>query len=308
MNASMVSVVLPLKDEAQSLPELVPALFSVLSSTGRPCEIIAVDDGSTDGSLEVLKRLRGRDPRLRILVFRRNFGKSAALEAAFREVRGDVVITIDADLQDDPKEIPRLLAKLDEGWDLVSGWKKVRRDPLGKRLSSRLFNRITSRISGVRLHDFNCGFKAYRRDVVDALTVYGDLHRFLPAIAHLKGFRVTEVPVEHHARPYGRSKYGARLAGLLDLVTVLFTTRFLKKPLHFFGPPGLALGLLGGLINLWLSALKIFADQPLSNRPLLFLGVLLMILGLQLVSLGLIGEMITKGQKEPEYQVRERIG
>jgi len=308
MSRSMVSVVLPLKDEAEALPELVPAIFAELDALGRPCEIVAVDDGSSDGSLDVLKKLRARQPRLRVLVFRRNFGKSAALDAAFREVRGEVVVTIDADLQDDPKEIPGLLATLDEGWDLVSGWKRVRRDPLSKRLSSKLFNWITSRISGVRLHDFNCGFKAYRREVVDALTVYGDLHRFLPAIAHLQGFRVTERPVEHRARPYGRSKYGARLAGLLDLVTVLFTTRFLKKPLHFFGPPGVVLLVVGGAVNLWLSALKLFAGQPLSNRPLLFLGVLLMILGLQLVSLGLIGEMITKGQQEPEYRIRERVG
>jgi glycosyltransferase involved in cell wall biosynthesis len=308
MSKPWISVILPLKDEEAALPELVPAIFSALASSGRPSELIAIDDGSVDGSLEVLKRLRSRDPRLRIIVFRRNFGKSAALEAGFREARGDLLLTIDADLQDDPKEIPRMLAKLEEGWDLVSGWKKVRRDRLGKRLASRLFNWITGRISGLRLHDFNCGFKLYRREVTDALHVYGDLHRFLPAIAHLKGFRVTELPVEHHARPYGRSKYGARLAGLLDLVTVIFTTRYLKKPLHFFGPPGLLLGLAGALINLWLSVLKVFCGQPLSNRPLLFLGVLLMILGLQLVSLGLIGEMITQSQKEPEYQVRERIG
>lgn len=302
-----ITVVIPLLDEQEALAELIPRLRAVLDQTGRTAELLAIDDGSTDGSLEVLHRLRENDPCLRVISFRRNFGKSDALHAGFRHARGNIVFTMDADLQDDPKEIPRFLALLDEGWDLVSGWKKVRHDPASKTLPSRLFNRVTSLASGIRLHDFNCGFKCYRREVVDALEVYGELHRFLPAIAHMKGFRVTEMEVEHHARPYGRSKFGAGrlLSGVLDLMTVIFTTRYLRKPLHFFGGPGLFCVLAGALINFWLSVQKLFFGHPLSNRPLLFLGILLMIVGLQLISIGLIGEMITRGQKEPQYQIRE---
>jgi glycosyltransferase involved in cell wall biosynthesis len=305
-----ISVVVPLYNEQESLEALVRGIFQACVPLGRPCEIIAVDDGSSDGSLDTLRRLRSQDPRLRVISFRRNFGKADALDAGFRAARGEIILTMDADLQDDPKEIPRLVAKLEEGWDLVSGWKRKRHDPLSKTLPSKLFNAVVSKVSGVRLHDFNCGFKAYRRDVVEALHVYGELHRFLPAIAHMIGFKVTELDVEHHARPFGRSKYGARrlVSGLLDLMTVVVTTRYIKKPLHFFGAPGLAFGAAGALINLWLSFQKLVLGHPLGNRPLLFLGILLMIVGLQLVSLGLIGEMISRGQKEPEYQVRERLG
>jgi len=292
------------------LEELVDGIFQAAAPLGMPCEIIAVDDGSTDGSLDVLKRLRSRDPRVRVISFRRNFGKADALDAGFRAAQGEVIITMDADLHPDPREIPRFVAALEAGWDLVSGWKRVRRDPLSKTLPSRLFNRVTSWVAGVRLHDFNCGFKAYRREVTEALQVYGELHRYLPAIAHIKGFRVTELEVAHRARPFGRSKYGARrlVSGFLDLMTVVVTTRYFKKPLHFFGAPGLLCGAAGAGINLWLTWQKLFGGRHLANRPLLFLGILLMIVGLQLVSLGLVGEMISRGQKEPEYQVRERLG
>ncbi|MDP2361764.1 MAG: glycosyltransferase family 2 protein [bacterium] len=307
---AQISVVVPLFNECESLEQLCTGILQACAPLGLPCEIIAVDDGSTDGSLDVLKRLRSRDPRIRIISFRRNFGKADALDAGFRAARGNIIITMDADLQDDPREIPRFVETLGQGWDLVSGWKRVRRDPWSKTLPSKLFNAVTSRVAGLRLHDFNCGFKGYRREVTEALHVYGELHRFLPAIAHLKGFRVTEMAVEHHARPFGRSKYGARrlVSGLLDLMTVVVTTRYFKKPLHFFGAPGLLFGAAGALINLWLSWQKLFEGRALSNRPLLFLGILLMILGLQLVSLGLVGEMISRGQKEPDYQVRERLG
>ena len=305
-----ISVVIPLYNEEGSLKELNTQLRSVLGRMNIRYEIVYVDDGSTDRSFQVLRDLKRNDRHIKVVRFRRNFGKSAALAVGFDKAQGNIVITMDADLQDDPKEIPRLVAKLEEGWDLVSGWKRKRHDPLSKTLPSKLFNRVVSRVSGVRLHDFNCGFKAYRRDVVEALHVYGELHRFLPAIAHMIGFRVTELDVEHHARPFGRSKYGARrlVSGMLDLMTVVVTTRYIKKPLHFFGAPGLAFGAAGALINLWLSFQKLVLGHPLGNRPLLFLGILLMIVGLQLVSLGLIGEMISRGQKEPEYQVRERLG
>jgi len=307
--AARLSVVVPLYNQQDSLETLVQGILQACAPLGLPCEIIAVDDGSTDNSLEVLKKLRSRDPRLRIISFRRNFGKADALDAGFRAAQGDVILTMDADLQDDPKEIPRFVECLEQGWDLVSGWKKKRHDPLNKTLPSKVFNAVTSRVSGVRLHDFNCGFKCYRREVTEALQVYGELHRFLPAIAHMKGFRVTEMEVLHHARPFGHSKYGARrlVSGMLDLMTVVVTTRYFKKPLHFFGAPGLLFGALGALINLWLTWQKVIGGQALSNRPLLFLGILLMIVGLQLVSLGLIGEMISRGQKEPDYQVRELL-
>jgi glycosyltransferase involved in cell wall biosynthesis len=305
--ADLISIVVPLLDEAESLPELMQSIFASCANTGIPCEVIAVDDGSTDESVLVLKELRAQDPRIKILVFRRNFGKAAALDAGFRAAKGDVIFTMDADLQDDPREIPRFLEELSKGLDLVSGWKAERHDPLTKTLPSLFFNWVTSLFSGVRLHDFNCGFKCYRREVTQSLQVYGENHRFLPAIAHMQGFRVGEMVVKHHARPYGVSKYGLSrfVNGFLDLCTVVFTTRYLKKPLHFFGPPGALLFILGSIVNVWLAVSKIFYGQGLSNRPLLFLGVLLMIVGLQLFSIGLVGEMITRGQKEAEYKIRE---
>jgi glycosyltransferase involved in cell wall biosynthesis len=245
---------------------------------------------------------------VRFIRFRRNFGKSDALHAGFAAARGEVIFTMDADLQDDPKEIPRFLELLETGgWDLVSGWKKVRHDPLSKTLPSRLFNRVTSAASGVRLHDFNCGFKCYRRAVVQALEVYGELHRFLPALAHMKGFRVTEMVVEHHARRFGSSKFGLSrfINGFLDLLTVVFTARYLKKPMHFFGPVSLVITGSGLVINGWLAFAKLVLGQPINGRPLLFLGMLLLIVGVQLLSLGLLGEMLTRQQKSVEYQVLE---
>jgi glycosyltransferase involved in cell wall biosynthesis len=307
----LISVVIPLLNEGESLPELVSRVFTACDSTSMNCEIIAINDGSTDNSQQVLIDLRAKDPRLKIISFRRNFGKSDALDAGFRAARGRYIITMDADLQDDPKEIPRFIEMINNEWDLVSGWKKKRHDPvLSKNIPSRLFNRATSFFSGVRLHDFNCGFKCYRAEVIQSLHVYGEMHRFLPAIAYMKGFRVSEMVVEHHARAFGVSKFGAArfINGMLDLVTVVFTNRYLRKPLHFFGPPGLILVCAGLMIDLWLSFEKIVLNLPLSNRPLLFLGILLIIVGMQLFSIGLIGEMITRNQKNPEYQIREKIG
>lgn len=305
-----ISVVIPLYNERESLPELVRRLRETLSALpGRSWELLLVDDGSTDGSIDEIRRARAEDPRVRFIRFRRNFGKSDALHAGFAAARGAVIFTMDADLQDDPKEIPRFLELLDQGpWDLVSGWKKVRHDPLSKTLPSRLFNRVTSAASGVRLHDFNCGFKCYRRAVVEALEVYGELHRFLPALAHMKGFRVTEMVVEHHARRFGSSKFGLNrfINGFLDLLTVVFTARYLKKPMHFFGPVSLVITGSGLLINGWLAFAKLVLDQPINGRPLLFLGMLLLIVGVQLLSLGLLGEMLTRQQKSVEYQVLER--
>ncbi len=305
-----LSVVIPLFNERESLRELHEELTSVLANVGKPYELVFVDDGSTDGSWDVLRELASADPRVRAFSFRRNFGKAAALAYGFRKARGRIIITMDADLQDDPAEIPGLVAKIEEGWDLVNGWKRKRRDPLGKRISSKLFNWATSLVAGLRLHDYNCGLKAYRKEVVEAIQVYGELHRFLPALAHWQGFRVTEKVVQHRPRRYGRSKYGFARAksGLFDLITVLFLTRYGKRPLHFFGMPGLISAAVGSVILAYLAYQRIFASVYLSNRPLLFLGLLLVIVGIQFVSIGLIGEMITETQRERmPYVVRESL-
>jgi glycosyltransferase involved in cell wall biosynthesis len=301
-----VTVVIPAYNEAESLPELVRRLREVLLALGRRFEIVVIDDGSTDATREVLRSLAPQAPELRWRSFLRNYGKSPALDVAFREARGACIVTLDADLQDDPAEIPALLAKLEEGWDLVSGWKRVRHDPASKRLPSKLFNAVTSRVSGVRLHDFNCGLKVYRREAAAALPLYGELHRFLPAIAHWQGFRVTEIPVQHHPRRYGRSKFGARrfVNGFLDLLTVSFVHSGRASPLHVFGRIGLALGVVGGGI-LGAFAVSWLFGQPVRTRPIFFIGLILIILAIQFISLGLLGELIVKGETRRAYQFRE---
>ncbi len=307
----LLSVVVPLYNEAESLPELVPRLEAVAERVaGQAYEIWLVDDGSTDGSFELIRRFHQRNPRVRGIRFRRNYGKSAALAVGFAEAQGQYVVTLDADLQDEPEEIPRLLAKLDEGYDLVSGWKKQRQDPLSKTLPSKLFNAVVSLASGIRLHDFNCGLKAYRREVVKALQIYGEMHRYIPALAHWEGFRVTELPVRHHRRKYGRSKFGASrfIKGFLDLLTVLFTTRFIKRPLHLFGTVGVLFAAVGFLIDAYLAVEWALRRTALSNRPLLFFGLGLIIVGVQLISLGLLGELIVRGALgQASYNVAERL-
>lgn len=307
-----LSVVIPCFNENGSLVELCRRLVETLEGMGRSFEIVFIDDGSTDGGFETLRRLHGEDSRIKALRFRRNFGKSAALTAGFAAAQGRCVVTMDADLQDDPKEIPRFLEKLAEGFDLVSGWKRRRNDPLEKTLPSRLFNRVTSRLSGVRLHDFNCGFKAYRREVLQEIEIYGEHHRFIPVLAHQKGFRVAEIPVEHHARLHGKSKYGWEryLRGATDLLTVLFLTKYMQRPAHLFGGAGVTLGGLGFAICTYMSVLWFVGERPIGNRPLLLLGVLLLITGVQFVSIGLLGEMITKSGRggAAEYSLVERLG
>ncbi|MDZ7372989.1 MAG: glycosyltransferase family 2 protein [candidate division KSB1 bacterium] len=306
-----LSILVPLLNEEESLRELHREITEALTPMGLSYEIVFVDDGSTDGSWEVLRQIASEDSHVRAFRFRRNFGKSAALACGFRQARGRYVVTMDADLQDDPAEIPRLMARLQEGWDLVNGWKRKRRDPWTRRVSSRLFNWAASCVAGLRLHDFNCGLKAYRREVIEALPVYGELHRFLPALAHWQGFRVTEQEVQHRPRRYGRSKYGLGRAkrGFFDLITVLFLTRYGKRPLHFFGVPGLLSVLAGAGLLAYLAYQRLFASVYLSNRPLLFLGLLLVIVGIQFVSIGLIGEMITEMQRERmPYTIRESLG
>ena len=258
-----------------------------------------MDDGSVDGSFAALTRLHSGADNVRVVRLRRNFGKAAALAAGFAQMSGDVVVTIDGDLQDDPAEIPRLLAKLDEGFDLVTGWKTRRRDPFSRRILSKVFNWVVGHMSGVRLHDMNCGLKAYRAEVAHGLVLYGELHRFIPVLAHEQGYRVAELPVNHRPREHGRSRYGLEryFRGFLDLLTVSFMGRYRHRPLHLFGGLGLLLALGGIVVLSYLTVLKI-AGHAIGERPLLTLGVLLVVVGLQFFSLGLISEMITSHHEE----------
>jgi glycosyltransferase involved in cell wall biosynthesis len=305
-SAAVISVVVPVHDEERTVALLYDELESALQPLGRSWEAVFVDDGSTDGSFASLTRLHNAHDNVRVIRLRRNFGKAAALAAGFAQAEGDVVVTIDADLQDDPAEIPRLLAKLDEGFDLVSGWKAHRRDPLTRRVLSKIFNWVTGRVSGLRLHDLNCGLKAYRAEVVRGLPLYGELHRFIPVLAHYRGHRIAELPVNHRPREHGRSRYGVEryVRGFLDLLTVSFIGRYRYRPLHLFGGLGLLLGALGFGVLLYLTVLKI-DGHAIGQRPLLFLGVLLMVVGLQFFSLGLISELITS-QHEERAGARER--
>ena len=295
----MISVVVPLHNEERSVTLLYEELQAALEPGGVRWEAVFVDDGSTDGSFSALTRLHNTHDNVRVVRLRRNFGKAAALATGFAQARGETVVTIDADLQDDPAEIPRLLIKLDEGFDLVSGWKARRRDPLRRRVLSRIFNWVTGRLSGLRLHDMNCGLKAYRSEVVRGLRLYGELHRFIPVLAHYRGFRIAELPVNHRAREHGRSRYGVEryVRGFLDLLTVSFIGRYRHRPLHLFGGLGLVLGAVGFAILVYLTIIKLLG-HAIGERPLLTLGVLLVVVGLQFFSLGLISEMLTSQHEE----------
>jgi len=302
----VISVVVPVHDEERSVALLYDELRAALEPLDTLWEAIFVDDGSTDGTFSALTRLHSAASNVRVVRLRRNFGKAAALVAGFDQARGEIVVTIDGDLQDDPAEIPRLLAKLDEGFDLVSGWKTQRRDPLTRRVPSKIFNWVTGRVSGLRLHDLNCGLKAYRAEVVQGLRLYGELHRFIPVLAHYRGYRVAELPVNHRPREHGRSRYGVEryVRGFLDLLTVSFIGRYRYRPLHLFGGLGLALGTIGFGVLLYLTIDKLLG-HAIGRRPLLILGVLLMVVGLQFFSLGLISELITS-QHEERAGARER--
>jgi glycosyltransferase involved in cell wall biosynthesis len=295
----VISIVIPLHNEERSVALLYDELEAALQPLGEEWEAVFVDDGSTDGSFAALTRLHAGHDNVRVIRLRRNFGKAAALATGFDNARGETVVTIDGDLQDDPAEIPRLLAKLDEGYDLVSGWKTRRRDPLRRRIPSRIFNWVTGRVSGLRLHDMNCGLKAYRAEVVHGMRLYGELHRFIPVLAHYRGFRATELPVNHRPREHGRSRYGVEryIRGFLDLLTVSFIGRYRHRPLHLFGGLGLVLGTIGIVVLTYLTVLKALG-HAIGERPLLTLGVLLVVVGLQFFSLGLISEMITSQYEE----------
>ncbi len=303
---SSIAVVIPVHDEERSVALLLDEIRSALEPLDRTWEAIFVDDGSIDGTIAALTRLHAHNDEVQVVRLRRNFGKSAALMAGFAQASGEIVVTIDGDLQDDPAEIPRLLAKLDEGFDLVSGWKKERRDPWTRRVLSRVFNAVAGRMSGLRLHDMNCGLKAYRAEVVKGLRIYGELHRFLPVLAHYRGFRIAEVPVNHRPRSHGRSRYGVEryVRGFLDLLSVSFISRYRQRPLHLFGGLGLVLGLAGFAILVYLTVLKALGHS-IGERPLLILGVLLVVVGMQFFSLGLLSEMVTS-QHEERSGERER--
>ncbi|HEY0781264.1 MAG TPA: glycosyltransferase family 2 protein [Thermoanaerobaculia bacterium] len=309
--APEISVLVPVLNEAETVGELARRVAETLDAVGKSFEILFVDDGSNDGTPLRVREAHERDRRVKLVRLRRNFGKAAALSAGFDHSRGAIVVTMDGDLQDDPEEIPRFLAALEaQDLDLVSGWKKQRHDPAGKRLPSLLFNWVTRHLAGVDLHDFNSGFKAYRREVLDQISVYGELHRYIPVLASRRGFAIGEIPVVHHPRLHGVSKYGwDRLyKGLLDLITVLFITRYTRRPLHLFGAFGLLFLGAGFGINLYLAIIWL-GGAYLSNRPLLLLGVLLMLLGIQVLTTGLLGEMITfKNFRRPDsYSVKERL-
>ena len=304
-----VSIIIPLLNEEESLGELYSIISEVMDKNSLSYEICFVDDGSTDKSLDVLKELRQNNKNIKILSFRKNYGKSAALSEGFKLARGEYIITMDADLQDDPAEIPNLINKLNEGFDMVSGWKKKRNDPLTKTIPSKFFNYTTSLLTGIKIHDFNCGLKAYRKEVIKEIPVYGELHRYLPVLAHWRGFRVGEIIVQHHPRKYGVTKFGWRrlFHGFFDLLTVLFITRYRQKPLHLFGSVGLASLTSGFAILIYLSILWL-QGYGIGDRPLLILGLLLVIVGMQSFSLGLIGEMITNSSDEEiSYSIREKI-
>lgn len=315
----MLSIVIPVFDEQDSLEILHQEIAEVAATNGYDLEVIFVDDGSQDRSWEVLERLAAADPRVRAIRFRRNFGKAAALSAGFAESRGELVMTLDADLQDDPHEIPRFLAEMQGEIDVLSGWKKVRHDPWHKVIPSRVFNWMVSRLTGVKLHDHNCGMKCYRREVVEEVRIYGELHRFVPVLAAARGFRVGELVINHRPRRFGRSKYGFRriVKGFLDLLTVKFLTSFSHRPQHLLGPIGLASFLIGGVglvyyAGWWAISRVLPGMEPvhLHQRPIVLYLLGLLLFGGQLLSLGILGELMTAyhGQRIPTYSIRARAG
>jgi len=306
-----ISVVVPLLNEEESLRELFTLIDETMHRVRTSYEIIFVDDGSTDGSFEVLTALHTEHPKtIKAIRFRRNFGKSAALSAGFKEAQGEFIITMDADLQDDPNEIPSLIETLGDSYDLVSGWKKKRHDSIIFTLPSQIANTITSKMTGLRIHDLNCGLKVYRKIVAKELKLYGDLYRYIPILAHQAGFRVGEKIVQHHPRKFGHSKYtiGKFYRGFLDLLTILFTAKYIRRPLHLFGVWGLLSFFIGAVIDGWLSIEWFLGRTSLSNRPLFLVGFLFLIIGVQFISLGLLGEMISRHERDEEtYSIRESL-
>ncbi|MBI5885257.1 MAG: glycosyltransferase family 2 protein [Deltaproteobacteria bacterium] len=309
-----VSIVIPVFEEEESIPHLYASIKGVMEPLGRTYEILFIDDGSRDRSFKVLEEIQKKDPAVVVVSFRRNFGQTAAMAAGFEYASGDIIITMDADLQNDPNDIPRLLEKA-KVFDVVSGWRKNRQDKfLSRRLPSIMANWLISKVTGVALHDYGCTLKAYRKEVIKDVRLYGEMHRFIPAMASWVGASITEVETTHHARQYGRSKYGISrtIRVLLDLITVKFLQSFSTRPIHAFGSVGLVLGAAGFVIGLYLSFEKLVLGHNIGNRPLLSLGILLLILGVQLIVLGLLGEMLARvyheSQGKPIYTVKKVLG
>ncbi|MFN6375139.1 MAG: glycosyltransferase family 2 protein [Chitinophagia bacterium] len=310
-----ISVVIPLKDEAESLPELCSWIMRVMQANAYTYEVILIDDGSTDDSWKTIQEIHAKDPRFKGIRFKRNYGKSAALNVAFREVTGDVIITMDADLQDSPDEIPSLYRKvMHENYDLVSGWKKKRYDNvLTKNLPSKFFNAVTRKMSGIYLHDFNCGLKAYRQEVVKSIDVYGEMHRYIPVLAKWVGYsKIGEKEVEHRPRKYGTSKFGWErfVNGFLDLTTIMFIGKFGKKPMQFFGLLGTISFLIGFAISFYLLVSKILdTDFPITNRPAFYIALAIMIMGTQLFLAGFLGELISRNAHDRNnYNIESKLG
>lgn len=313
--APALSVVVPIYNEVESLPRLIEAIASTLRASGMDYEIVCVDDGSKDGSTDLLKQLAQQRTDLRAVLLRRNYGQTAAMAAGFNHARGAVIVTLDGDLQNDPADIPMLVAKLNEGYDLVSGWRKHRQDAaLTRLLPSKIANALIGSVTGVKLHDYGCSLKAYRAEVVEDMNLYGELHRFLPALAYIEGARITEVPVRHHARQFGKSKYGLgrTVRVVMDLFTIAFMKKFLTRPMHVFGLWGLVLMGSSTLVGLYLGFLKFGRGQDIGDRPLLILAVVLFLAGVQLFCFGLLAELLMRtyheSQGRPIYRVREVTG
>ena len=307
-----LSVVIPIRNESPNIAELYRELTDALERWGRSYEVLAVDDGSTDDSFDQLCRLQERDTRWRVIRFRRNFGQTAAFAAGFKQAQGRLIATSDGDLQNDPRDLPDMIRRIDEGYDIVCGWRKDRKDPwLTRRLPSETANTLISAATGVKLHDYGCSLKVFRADVVKPLKLYGEMHRFIPAIASEMGVNISEMPVSHRARRHGRSKYGLSrtFRVILDLVTVKFLLSYSTRPLQMFGLIGVPMGLLGFLITVWLSYERLFGYESIANRPLLLLGVLLIFTGIQLVTMGLLAEIMARtyheSQDKPTYAIRE---
>ena len=305
-----ISIVVPLFNEEESLGELTKAIDKAISAQ-YSYEVLFVDDGSTDTSFEVIKNLSKEHEVVRGISLSHNYGKSGALQAGFEQVRGKYVVTMDADLQDDPDEVPEMIQMLKDGLDMVSGWKKERFDPISKTVPSKFFNFVTRKAAGIQLHDFNCGLKAYKREVIENIYLYGELHRYIPMLAKKEGFsRIGEKVVKHHPRKYGETKFGISrfINGFLDLITIIFVQRYFQKPMHFFGTFGILLLMIGTGINAYMAALRLFFNMGIGDRPLLFLGILLMVLGIQLLSTGLIGELININHvKKQKPKIREVV-
>jgi glycosyltransferase involved in cell wall biosynthesis len=311
-----ISIIIPIYNEAQNIPLIYQRIVQVMTDAGQSYqdnyEILFIDDGSTDNSFEICSKISDNDPRIRAVQFRRNFGKTAALQAGFSLSQGKYIVTIDGDMQEDPADMFKLLDLLNNGFDMVSGWRKIRNDPLSKTVPSKIFNWAVSKLTRIPIHDFNCGFKAYRSEMIKEIKLYGELHRFIPVLADQRGFRITEIAVSHQRRKFGNSKFGAKrlFKGYLDFIQVLFMANFLRFPLRLFGAIGTILVLLGIIILLYLTILWFEGIRPIGDRPLMTLGVLLTLMGVQLFSTGLIGEILRKDnfKADEEYTIRKKAG